>query len=148
MFYPYRMAKLYRRVLRLTAPRRGLHEITDRVKAVVRESGSGEGMCNLFVRHTSASLTIQENADPSARADLEQFLDKLVPHDTPYFQHTAEGPDDMPAHIKTVLTDTSLNIPLQEGRLALGTWQGVYLWEHRDGTPTRSIIVTVWSVES
>ena len=137
------MPKLYRRTLRLTAPRRGLHEITDRVKAAVKESESKEGMVNLFVRHTSASLTIQENADPTARADLEEFLDRLVPRDTPYFQHTAEGPDDMPSHIKSVLTDVSLNIPLQEGRLALGTWQGVYLWEHRDGTPTRSIVVTV-----
>ena len=92
---------------------------------------------------TSASLTIQENADPTARADLEAFFDRLVPRDEPWYRHTAEGPDDMPSHIKAVLSDTSLVVPVVSGRLALGTWQGIYLFEHRDATSGRRILVTV-----
>lgn len=132
-----------RQELRLTAGRRGLAEITDRVARIVAASGVRDGMCNVFVRHTSCSLTIQENADPSARADLEEFLERLVPY-CDWFRHSAEGRDDMPSHIKAVLTATSLSIPVVDGRLGLGTWQGIYLWEHRDAPHQRSLLVTVW----
>ena len=131
-------------LIEMRAGRRGLHEITGDVARVVADSGIEQGMCNVFVRHTSASLCINENADPTARQDLEAFLDKLVPADEPYFRHTHEGPDDMPSHIKSVLTQVSLDIPVLGGRLALGTWQGIYLWEHRDRPPKRGILVSVW----
>ena len=127
----------------VTAPRRGLHEITSEVARVVAESGVTEGLCTLLVRHTSASLTIQENADPSARRDLEVWLDRLVPDNDPMFTHTAEGPDDMPSHIKAALTSTTLSIPVINGSLALGTWQGIYLWEHRSRPRPRQIVVHV-----
>ena len=119
----------------------GLREITDEVQAEVERAGLHEGLCTLLVQHTSASLTIQENADPSARRDLEGWLDRLVPEDDPHFTHTAEGPDDMPAHIKAALTDTTLSVPVEDGRLALGTWQGIYLWEHRRRGRTRRIVL-------
>ncbi len=109
----------------------GLHDITREVSAVVAESGAREGLCTLFIRHTSASLTIQENADPSARRDLEAWLNRLVPENDPLYTHNEEGPDDMPSHIKAFLTATSLSIPILSGELGLGTWQGIYLWEHR-----------------
>jgi secondary thiamine-phosphate synthase enzyme len=109
----------------------GLHEITNEVARALREAKIGEGLCTVFVRHTSASLVIQENADPTARQDLERWLNRLVPEGDPFYKHDAEGPDDMPAHIKAALTQTSIAIPIVDGRLALGTWQGVYLWEHR-----------------
>jgi secondary thiamine-phosphate synthase enzyme len=111
----------------------GLYEITEQVAAAVTRAGLDEGLCTVFIQHTSASLTIQENADPSARRDLENWLKRLVPANDPLYTHTAEGPDDMPSHIKAALTSTSLSIPIAEGRLALGTWQGIYVWEHRDG---------------
>lgn len=122
---------------------KGLLEFTDTVARVVREVGVAEGLCTLFIQHTSASLTIQENADPSARADLEAWLDRLVPEHDPAFTHTAEGPDDMPSHIRAALTATSLSIPIVNGRLALGTWQGIYLWEHRRRGHARRVIVHV-----
>ncbi len=122
---------------------KGLHEITDRVQAVVAESGLEEGLCTVMIRHTSASLTIQENADPSARRDLEDWLDRHVPEDDPHFTHTAEGPDDMPSHIRAALTATTLSIPFEGGQLALGTWQGVYLWEHRRRGSVRQCVVHV-----
>ena len=118
--------------------------ITGEVAAAVSNSGVEAGMCNVFLQHTSASLIINENADPTAREDLEAFLDRLVPENQSYFRHTYEGPDDMPSHIKCILTDVSLNIPVFGGRLALGTWQGIYLWEHRDHPSARSIIVSVF----
>ncbi|MCP3962259.1 MAG: YjbQ family protein, partial [bacterium] len=118
----------------------GLHELTGQVAGVVAESGVREGLCTLFLQHTSASLTIQENADPSARRDLEGWLNRLVPENDPHFTHTAEGPDDMPSHIKAALTATSLSIPILEGRLALGTWQGIYLWEHRRRHGQRKVV--------
>lgn len=121
----------------------GLYEFTDRVAQVVQSSGQSEGLCTVFVRHTSASLTIQENADPSARRDLEAWLARLVPEHDPHFTHTAEGPDDMPSHIKAALTAASLGIPFADGRLALGTWQGVFLWEHRRRPHERQIVVHV-----
>lgn len=121
----------------------GLHEITRDVEAVVREAGVRDGLCTVFVQHTSASLTIQENADPSARQDLESWLSRLVKEKDPLYTHTAEGPDDMPSHIKAALTSTSLTIPVVDGRLGLGTWQGIYLWEHRRRGGTRKILVHV-----
>lgn len=121
----------------------GLYEFTDRVASVVRASGVAEGLCTVMVQHTSASLTIQENADPSARRDLETWLNRLVAENDPLYTHTAEGPDDMPSHIKAALTATTLSIPIVGGRLALGTWQGIYLWEHRRRGSTRRVIVHI-----
>jgi secondary thiamine-phosphate synthase enzyme len=129
--------------LSVRAPRRGLHEITDGVARIVAKAGVSQGLCTLFIRHTSASLIIQENADPSARADLETFMDRLVPEGASWMTHTAEGDDDMPSHIKAALTQASLSIPILDGRLALGTWQGIYLWEHRDRPTPREVLVTV-----
>jgi secondary thiamine-phosphate synthase enzyme len=117
--------------LSIRVPGPGLHDVTDEVRAVVRASGIHEGLCTVFIRHTSASLTIQENADPSARRDLVAWLDRLVPERDPLYTHTAEGPDDMPSHIKAALTATSLSIPILDGDLGLGTWQGICVWEHR-----------------
>jgi secondary thiamine-phosphate synthase enzyme len=121
----------------------GLHEITERVQEAVSRSGAREGLCTVFVQHTSASLVIQENADPSARRDLERWLARLVPEDDPLWTHTTEGPDDMPSHVRAALTATSLAIPVADGRLALGTWQGIYLWEHRRRPGERSLVVHV-----
>jgi secondary thiamine-phosphate synthase enzyme len=121
----------------------GLYEITAHVEAIVEDADLAEGLCTVFVRHTSASLVIQENADPSARADLERWMKKLVPEHDPIYTHTAEGADDMPAHIKAALTATSVSIPVIDGRLVLGTWQGVYLWEHRRAPHSRSVLVVV-----
>ena len=121
----------------------GLHEFTDQVQAAVREASVKEGLCTLFIQHTSASLLVQENADPSAKRDLERWLNRLVPEGDPFYTHDTEGPDDMPAHIKAALTQTNLSIPITGGRLALGTWQGIYLWEHRHSSATRRVIVHV-----
>lgn len=129
--------------LRIKSERQGLQDITDRVRDVVRRARRPEGLCTIFIRHTSASLTIQENADPSARRDLEAWLNRLVPESDALYTHTSEGPDDMPSHIKAILTSTTLTIPIIDGELALGTWQGVYLWEHRRTAHTRAIIVHV-----
>lgn len=118
----------------------GLHEFTTQVQAAVRASGIREGLCTLFIQHTSASLTIQENADPSAKHDLERWLNRLVPENDSLYTHNAEGSDDMPAHIKSALTVTSLSIPVSNGRLALGTWQGIYLWEHRHRGGARRVV--------
>ena len=124
-------------------PGRGLLEITDRVRAVVQQWGGSTGLCTVFIRHTSASLTIQENADPSAQHDLEAFLERIAPEREPWYTHTSEGADDMPSHLRAALTDVSLSIPIIDGALALGTWQGVYLWEHRARPHTRKIVVHV-----
>jgi secondary thiamine-phosphate synthase enzyme len=125
------------------ATRRGLTEITPAVREAVRAAGVREGLCTLFVRHTSASLVIQENADPSVRRDLEVFLSRLVPDGHPGFTHVAEGDDDMSAHVKAALLKTSEQVPISGGALCLGTWQGVYLWEHRSGTHRREVVVHV-----
>lgn len=119
----------------------GLYEITDQVFSIVHDSDGGEGICTIFVQHTSASLTIQENADPSAKRDLEAWLNRLVPERDPLYTHLSEGPDDMPSHIKAILTNVSLSIPVINGSLALGTWQGIYLWEHRRASHRRRILV-------
>lgn len=124
-------------------PGQGLHEITNEVGRAVYEARCSEGLCTVFVRHTSASLTIQENADPSAREDLERWLNRLVPERDPLYTHTAEGPDDMPSHIKAILTSVSLSIPIVDGALALGTWQGIYLWEHRRASHARMVVIHV-----
>ena len=119
----------------------GLREITREVQMAVTEGKLAEGLCTLFVRHTSASLVIQENADPSARRDLERWLNRLVPEGDPFYSHDAEGPDDMPSHIKAALTATSLSIPISKGKLVLGTWQGIYLWEHRRSGSPRELVL-------
>ena len=129
------------RQLIVRTPGQGLHEITAQVASLVRDAKLDEGLCTLFVRHTSASLLIQENADPSAKRDLERWLNRLVPEGDPFYSHDSEGPDDMPAHIKAALTQTSVAIPVREARLALGTWQGVYLWEHRRRGGEREILL-------
>jgi secondary thiamine-phosphate synthase enzyme len=123
--------------------RRGLTEITSAVRAVVRAAGVREGLCTVFIRHTSASLLIQENADPAVRRDLEAFLSRLVPEDAALYTHLAEGEDDMPAHAKAALLKTSEQVPVLEGELALGTWQGLYVWEHRRGSHRREVVVHV-----
>lgn len=133
------------RELTVTARRPGLVEITRELAELVRESGRREGLCTVFVRHTSASLLIQENADPDVRRDLEAFLARLVPEGDALYRHVTEGPDDMPAHVRAALTQTSLAIPIANGALALGTWQGVYLWEHRRAPSPRSIVVHLGS---
>ncbi len=122
---------------------RGSVDITGRVAAAVDASDVDDGLCHLFIRHTSASLIVNENADPAVLQDLETFMRDLVPDGDPRFRHTAEGPDDMPAHIRSILTQTDLSIPVRGGRLALGTWQGIYLWEHRSAPHRRSVLVSV-----
>ncbi|HEX6361627.1 MAG TPA: secondary thiamine-phosphate synthase enzyme YjbQ [Albitalea sp.] len=121
----------------------GLHEITATVQSLVKESKVAECLCTLFVRHTSASLVIQENADPSAKRDLERWIARLVPEGDAFYTHDTEGPDDMPAHIKAALTATSLSIPIVERMLALGTWQGIYLWEHRRRGGRRELVLHI-----
>lgn len=122
---------------------KGTYEITDHVAGVVRESGVRNGTVTVFNKHTSSSLVLMENADPSARRDLEMYFDKLVPEDTPYFIHTYEGPDDMPSHIRMALTRSSETIPVHEGHMMLGTWQGIFVFEHRRAPHRRRIVVTV-----
>jgi len=121
----------------------GLSEFTEQVRALVRAAGVEEGLCTLFLRHTSASLVIQENADPSARRDLEAWLARLVPEGDALYTHTFEGPDDMPSHIRAALTASSLSIPILHGELGLGTWQGIFLWEHRRHPGDREVLVHV-----
>jgi secondary thiamine-phosphate synthase enzyme len=119
----------------------GLHAFTHQVDQLLHQSGKDEGLCTLFIRHTSASLLVQENYDDSARLDLENWLNRLVPEKDPIYTHTLEGADDMPAHIKSALTSTTLGIPFQAGKLMLGTWQGIYLWEHRHYRGERQVVV-------
>lgn len=128
---------------RISTRGKGTYEITEQVERIVRASGIRTGTATVFVQHTSCSLVIYENADPSARTDLHAFFDHLVPEDMPYFVHTHEGPDDMPSHLRMALTRTSEVIPVMHGRLALGTWQGIFLFEHRRAPHTRSIVISV-----
>jgi secondary thiamine-phosphate synthase enzyme len=121
----------------------GLYEFTPVVQEAVRGANIAEGLCTVFVQHTSASLVIQENADPTARRDLERWIARLVPEGDPFYTHDAEGPDDMPSHVKAALTATSLSIPIVERRLALGAWQGIYLWEHRRRGSRRSVVLHI-----
>jgi secondary thiamine-phosphate synthase enzyme len=122
---------------------RGFYDITNEVQERVTQAAVGTGLCTLHLQHTSASLVIQENADPDVRADFERFFGRLVPDGDRLFEHTIEGPDDMPAHIRTALTAVNLSIPVAEGRLCLGTWQGIYLWEHRRAPHRRTVIVHI-----
>jgi secondary thiamine-phosphate synthase enzyme len=122
---------------------RGTREISRDVQAIVAQAGVRTGICQVFVRHTSASLILSENADPDVRRDLESFMGRLVPDGDPLYRHTMEGPDDMPAHVRSVLTQSALSLPVADGCCALGTWQGVYLWEHRSVGHRRRITVTV-----
>lgn len=123
---------------------RGFTDLTARIAGFVRESGVQQGLCNVFLVHTSASLILGENADPSVRQDLESFFARVVPDGDPSYEHDSEGPDDMPSHIRTVLTQNSLVIPVVDAELGLGTWQAIYLWEHRNAPHERRVIVTVW----
>ena len=127
--------------LTIQTPGQGLHEITAEVSRVVAAAGVVEGLCTVFIRHTSASLTIQENADQDVLLDLNRFLDRLVPDDTSLYRHVSEGADDMPAHIRSALTATSLNIPVADGRPLFGTWQGLYVWEHRTHPHRRRVVL-------
>ena len=129
--------------LKLALGGQGLYDITHKVVELVNSAGINEGLVTLFIRHTSASLLIQENADPSAQEDLENWLNRLVPETDALYTHTVEGPDDMPAHIKAALTATTLSIPLAEGALVLGTWQGVFVWEHRHHRGEREVVVNI-----
>ena len=123
----------------------GLTEFTQQVNSLLHTNAVDSGLCTIMVQHTSASLTIQENADPSAKRDLENWLSRLVPERDPLYTHTTEGDDDMPAHIKAALTATTLSIPVENGRLALGTWQGIYLWEHRHLGGRRNLVLHISS---
>ena len=129
--------------IRVDTRGRGTYDITRDVQAAVREAGIGTGLCSVFIKHTSASLMLCENADPDVMRDLETFMSRTVPDGDPMFTHTAEGPDDMPAHVRSILTQSDLNLPVREGRCDLGTWQGVYLWEHRTAPHRRKVTVTI-----
>lgn len=128
-------------VLHIGAKRRGLHEFTSEVRAWLGRQGIAEGLLTIFCRHTSASLVIQENAASAVRRDLEKFFDELAPEGAGLYEHDDEGPDDMPAHLKTALTQVQLGVPVMQGKLVLGTWQGIYLFEHRDSAPAREIVL-------
>jgi secondary thiamine-phosphate synthase enzyme len=128
-------------VLQVRSPRRGLTEFTDAVRGWVSKQGIGNGLLTVFCRHTSASLLIQENAASAVRRDLEKFFDELAPEGEGLYEHDDEGPDDMPAHLKTALTQVQLNVPIMKGQLMLGTWQGIYLFEHRSAPSTREIVL-------
>jgi secondary thiamine-phosphate synthase enzyme len=130
-------------ILAFPTPGRGTRDITDAVARVVATSGVACGLAHVFVQHTSCSLTVTENADPDVRRDLETIISRLAPDDDPAYLHDTEGPDDMAAHARSVLTDTGLIVPVGGGRLLLGTWQGIYLWEHRIEPQRRSVVVTV-----
>ncbi len=133
----------YQQALTIRTRGKDFHRITRDVQDIVSQSGINMGLCTIFVRHTSASLIIQENADPDVLHDLSNFFAKLIPEDSRRYLHSTEGPDDMPAHIRSVLTKTSEQIPISNGRLVLGTWQGIYLWEHRQRSHEREIIVHI-----
>ena len=129
--------------IELTTSGRGTYDVSGEIQSAVSRSGISTGLCHVFLRHTSASLMLCENADPDVRHDLETFMARTVPDGDPDFVHTAEGPDDMPAHVRTVLTQSDLTLPVRGGRCALGTWQGVYLWEHRVRSHHRMILLTI-----
>lgn len=134
---------MHRETLEVATPGRGFIEITRQVGEIVARAGIAEGLCNIFILHTSASLVITENADPDVLADLETVISELAPDGDPRFTHTAEGPDDMSAHVRCLLTQTSISIPIESGALRLGTWQGLFLWEHRTRPHARSVVVSV-----
>ncbi|MDJ0739176.1 MAG: secondary thiamine-phosphate synthase enzyme YjbQ [Gammaproteobacteria bacterium] len=133
----------YQETLQVATSGRGTYEITADVQATIGRSGTPVGLCHVFVQHTSASLIICENADPTVRSDLERFMARAVPDGDPIYDHTLEGPDDMPAHVRSILTNMDLTVPVSNGRCALGTWQGIYLYEHRHHAQRRRVVVTV-----
>lgn len=135
---------VYQDSFTIKTPGRNTVEITDHVTRILHNANIKSGICNIFIRHTSASLVLCENADPAVRTDLETFMSSLVRDGDTQFRHQTEGPDDMPAHIRSILTDNNLNLPVSGGRLALGTWQGIYLYEHRYSPCNRDIMVTVY----
>ncbi|HEY6910401.1 MAG TPA: secondary thiamine-phosphate synthase enzyme YjbQ [Myxococcales bacterium] len=135
--------KLHQESVQVEPRRPGLHDVTERVRQVVAASGVRTGLCNVCIQHTSASLVIQENADPAVLRDLQRFLSRLAPEGGDY-EHDTEGPDDMPAHIRAALTRTAETLPVSGGDLALGTWQALYVWEHRHAAHRRTLVVTVW----
>lgn len=135
---------MYRKRFALDMPGRGMRDITASVDSALAGSGVTTGLCHVFCQHTSASLVICENADPDVREDMERFLSRLVPDGDPLFRHVAEGPDDMPAHVRSMLTQSELTLPVDAGRLSLGNWQGVFLYEHRTAPHRRTIVVSVW----
>jgi secondary thiamine-phosphate synthase enzyme len=137
------MMRVYSANFSVSTRGKGTYEITDKVESAIRESGVIAGTVTVFVRHTSCSLIIMENADPTARRDLEKFFERLVPEDTPYFEHTAEGADDSTSHIRSVLTRSTEVIPIAEGRLQLGTWQGIFLFEHRRAPHRREVVLSI-----
>ena len=134
---------VYQTTLTVRTQGRGTYEITAEVARALQKSGMGSGVVTVFCQHTSCSLVLMENADPSARRDLEAWLDRLVSENDPHFTHTLEGADDMPSHIKMALTRTSETIPFADGRLLLGTWQGIFLWEHRRAPHARNVVLTI-----
>ena len=133
---------LYQKILEINTSPKSFLDITEDVQTLVSESGLNKGICNLFIKHTSASLVIQENYDPSVRQDFETIFSKLIPEDFPYV-HNMEGKDDMPAHVRSALTSTSEAVPVVNGKLSLGTWQGIYIWEHRDQRHIRKVTVSL-----
>jgi secondary thiamine-phosphate synthase enzyme len=135
------MMNWYKETLEVNTRGKGLYDFTDTVQEQIRRWGIREGMCYLYVQHTSASLVVSESYDPSAKADLETFMNRQVPENQPWYEHTLEGPDDSPSHIRAMLTLTSLSIPIDEGKLSLGTWQGIYLFEHRARGHRRKILI-------
>jgi secondary thiamine-phosphate synthase enzyme len=138
--------KVHQEVAEVETRGRGTYDVTPQVRKIVGASGVQTGLCTVFCRHTSASLVIQENADPSVRRDMERWMDKLAPEDGSAYEHDAEGADDMPSHLRTVMTRTSETIPVHRGDLGLGTWQALYLWEHRRRGHTRELVVHVAGV--
>lgn len=134
---------IHQAILQIRCNGRGTYNITREVEQVVSDSGISTGLCHVYTHHTSASLTLCENADPAVRRDLERFMGRLVPDGDPDYEHSQEGPDDMPAHIRSILTNMDLTLPVTAGRCARGTWQGIYLWEHRTAPQRRQITVTV-----
>jgi secondary thiamine-phosphate synthase enzyme len=138
------MSQFFQKEINLSAKNRGFHLVTDEILEQLAELGQFKvGILQVFIKHTSAGLTINENADPTVREDFESHFDQMVPENQPFYKHTLEGPDDMPAHIKTSLLDTSLQIPVTNGKLNLGTWQGIYLGEHRNNGGSRKLILTI-----
>jgi secondary thiamine-phosphate synthase enzyme len=135
--------KLHQEAVQVEPRRPGLHDVTERIRQVVAASGVRTGLCNVCIQHTSASLVVQENADPAVLRDLQRFLSRLAPEGGEY-EHDTEGPDDMPAHLRAALTCTAETLPVSGGELALGTWQAIYVWEHRHAPHRRTLVVTVW----
>lgn len=140
---PVKVRKMFQQKISILTPGRGFTEINAQLNEQIEQSGVQTGLCNVFILHTSASLLVMENADPTVREDLERFMQSITPDGHAIYQHTDEGPDDMSAHVRLMLTQTSLTVPITNGRLHLGTWQSVYLWEHRLAGNQRKIIVTI-----